>query len=83
MISRNFDINELQAGDVITLKGLHGEWARWLIAEVGHSILRCIILYDISNSTWTGSLMSFAKSEIDGSKWEKIIFNKEEVLNGA
>ena len=68
-----FETHELEQGDVITLyRATIGEVARWLIAEVDHSLVRCIVLLDRTGNDWTGNYMSFAKIELDTNRWRKI-----------
>ena len=57
-------IDNLKPGDIIVLDGIHREWARWAVAEVESSIIRFVVLHDISNSEWLGKLRSFAKCEL-------------------
>jgi hypothetical protein len=68
-----FETHELKPGDTITLsRAMKGEVARWLIADVDHSLVRCIVLLDRTGNNWAGNYKSFAKIELDTNRWRKI-----------
>jgi hypothetical protein len=75
MTKVTFKIDELKAGDVITMprygsEGLNEEVQRWLIVGDSLTLVDVIVLLDASNRYgWLGKLMTFAKSEIDTDRW--------------
>ncbi len=68
-----FETHELKPGDTITLsRAMKGEVSRWLVADVDHSLVWCIILLDRTGNKWTGEYKPFAKCELDTNRWRKI-----------
>jgi len=73
MTRTTFKIEELKAGDVITMPRLDSEdeVQRWLIVdEPMTNLLTVLVLLDSGNRYgWLGNLITVAKSEIIIDKW--------------
>ncbi len=72
-MTSSFNINDVNAGDILVIKGIHREWARRAVVSVEGPLLKCIILYDASHRDWVGTLVTFSKAEFNNSQWRKLV----------